>query len=70
MRGIQGSHARSRILADARSLGLPVQVNSTLTRHTVGELDALAEMRSPGVGAVMWACSSWWPWAGVRRRTC
>jgi radical SAM protein with 4Fe4S-binding SPASM domain len=55
MRGIRGSHARSlRILADARALGMPVQVNSTITRHTVGQMEELAELVT-GVGAVMWS---------------
>lgn len=55
MRGIHGSHARSlRILADAKDLGLPVQVNSTMTRHTIHEMEALAELVT-GVGAVMWS---------------
>lgn len=55
MRGIRGSHERSlRILADARALGLPVQVNSTVTRATAPELEALAELVR-GVRPVMWS---------------
>jgi len=43
-RGQPGSFARTtRILEDARSLGLPLQVNTTVTRHNVDELDRLAD---------------------------
>jgi MoaA/NifB/PqqE/SkfB family radical SAM enzyme len=55
MRGIRGSHARSlRILSDARALGMPVQVNSTITRHTVAGMEDLAALVT-SVGAVMWS---------------
>ncbi|MCC6833004.1 MAG: radical SAM protein [Thermoleophilia bacterium] len=55
MRGINGSFARSlRILAMARELGLPVQVNSTVTRVTEPGLEALAEVVR-GVQPVMWS---------------
>lgn len=55
MRGIRGSHARSlRILSNAKGLGLPVQVNSTVTRRTIAELEELADLVT-GVGAVMWS---------------
>jgi radical SAM protein with 4Fe4S-binding SPASM domain len=44
-RGVPGSFARTlRIIADATAVGLPVQINTTLARHNVGQLDAMAEL--------------------------
>jgi radical SAM protein len=44
-RGWSGSFDRTlRMLADARQLGLPVQVNSSITRRNFGQLDALAQL--------------------------
>jgi MoaA/NifB/PqqE/SkfB family radical SAM enzyme len=43
-----------RIIDCARALGLPVQINTTVCRQTLGELPALAEQVS-GLGAVLWA---------------
>lgn len=43
-RGVHGSHARSlEILASARRLGLGTQINTTVTRRNVHELEAMAE---------------------------
>jgi radical SAM protein len=44
-RGVPGSYLRTlEILADARAVGMPVQVNTTVARHNVGELDAIAQL--------------------------
>lgn len=44
-RGVAGSFERSlRILAEARDLGIPTQVNTTLTPANVGQLEALADL--------------------------
>jgi radical SAM protein with 4Fe4S-binding SPASM domain len=44
-RGVPGSFARTlRIIADAHSCGLPVQINTTLARHNVHQLDAMADL--------------------------
>jgi radical SAM protein len=54
-RGVRGSHAHTRrIIDDARALGLPLQINTTVCRQTVGDLPALAEQVSAS-GAVLWA---------------
>jgi len=45
VRGVTGSFATTlRALQDARELGLPTQVNTTLTRDNVQELEAMAEL--------------------------
>ncbi len=47
-RGVRGSHARSlEILASARRLGLGTQINTTVTRDNVHELEAMAEAFAP-----------------------
>ncbi len=44
-RGWEGSFERTlRMLADARTLDLPVQVNTTITRRNVDQIDAMAEL--------------------------
>jgi MoaA/NifB/PqqE/SkfB family radical SAM enzyme len=44
-RGWEGSFERTmRMLADARELELPVQVNTTVTRRNVHQIDAMAEL--------------------------
>ncbi|QDV45888.1 Antilisterial bacteriocin subtilosin biosynthesis protein AlbA [Stieleria neptunia] len=44
-RGWEGSFERTlRMLADARQLELPVQVNTTVTRRNVHQIDAMAEL--------------------------
>lgn len=54
-RRIRGSHRfTTRILDDARELGLPLQVNTTVSRQTVADLPAIARVVE-GTGAVLWA---------------
>jgi len=55
LRGWEGSFARTlRMLDDARQLQLLVQVNTTITRRNVGQVDALAELLAAhGIG--MWS---------------
>lgn len=54
-RGVHGSFARTfQILADARACGLPLQVNTTITRHNVHQLDAMADLLA-GEGVVLWS---------------
>lgn len=54
-RGTAGSFARTlAALEDARALGIPLQVNTTLTRGNQHELEALAELLSP-VGLTLWS---------------
>ena len=44
-RGVEGSFARTfEIMADARAADLPLQVNTTITRRNVHQVDALAEL--------------------------
>lgn len=44
-RGVRGSFAHCRrILGDARALGLELQINFTLSRSTLGHLDAMAAL--------------------------
>ncbi len=52
-RGETGSFAETvRAVEDARAVGLPVQVNTTVCRQTVGELPAIRDLVGE-VGAVM-----------------
>jgi len=54
-RGWSGSFDRTlRMLADARSLGLSVQLNTTITRRNVRQIDAMAELLA-GQGIAMWS---------------
>lgn len=54
-RGWQGSFDRTLLMmADARSLGLPVQVNTTISRRNFPQLDAMADLLSTQ-GIAMWA---------------
>ncbi len=54
-RGWDGSFERTRdILADARELGFYIQVNTTVTRRNVLQIDAMAEMLA-GYGIAMWS---------------
>ena len=54
-RGWQGSFARTlEMLGHAVALGLPVQVNTTITRRNVGQIDAMAELLA-GQGIAMWS---------------
>jgi MoaA/NifB/PqqE/SkfB family radical SAM enzyme len=55
MRGLRGSYRRTLdIMATARGLGYPLQVNTTITRHNVGQIDAMAEIVA-NTGAVVWS---------------
>ncbi|HZR93208.1 MAG TPA: TIGR04053 family radical SAM/SPASM domain-containing protein [Gaiellaceae bacterium] len=54
-RRVRGSHRFTlRIVDDARSLGLPLQINTTVCRQTVDDLPAIAEAVA-AAGAVLWA---------------
>jgi MoaA/NifB/PqqE/SkfB family radical SAM enzyme len=54
-RGVRGSHRFTmRIVDDARRLGLPLQINTTVSRETVDDLPAVAEAVAAS-GAVLWA---------------
>jgi radical SAM protein len=54
-RGVAGSYARTiAILHDVTDLGLPLQVGTTVTRHNVDTLPAIAE-RVAAAGATMWS---------------
>ncbi|MCA9240370.1 MAG: TIGR04053 family radical SAM/SPASM domain-containing protein [Planctomycetales bacterium] len=54
-RGWSGSHARTmEMLTDAAALGLPVQVNTTVTKRNVEQLDALADQLAQH-RIMMWA---------------
>lgn len=54
-RGVAGSYERVLQAVDwAREVGLPVQVNSTMSRHNVGDFDALARLVET-LGIVLWS---------------
>ena len=54
-RGVPGSFDRTlEILRDARDIGLPLQVNTTVTRRNVGRLDRLADLLGE-LGIVLWS---------------
>jgi radical SAM protein len=54
-RGWQGSFDRTlQMIADARQVGLPVQVNTTITRRNFHQIDAMAELLD-SQGIIMWA---------------
>jgi radical SAM protein len=54
-RGWEGSFARTmQMLDDARRLGLPVQVNTTITRRNVHQVDDMANLLA-GQGIAMWS---------------
>ncbi|HEY3269543.1 MAG TPA: TIGR04053 family radical SAM/SPASM domain-containing protein [Armatimonadota bacterium] len=54
-RGVPGSFSRTlEILADARAVGMPIQINTTITRRNVAQIDAMAE-RFAGLGIVLWS---------------
>ena len=55
VRGVEGSFARClEILRDAQEVGLPTQVNTTLTPHNFHQIDAIAEMVAP-FDIVLWS---------------
>ena len=54
-RGWTGSFERTlRMLDDARELGIPVQVNTTITRRNFHQIDAMAELLAAR-GIAMWS---------------
>lgn len=54
-RRVRGSHRYTmRIVDDARGLGLPLQINTTVSRETVADLPAIADAVAQA-GAVLWA---------------
>lgn len=54
-RRVRGSHRYTmRIAADARALGLPLQINTTVARETVDDLPAIARMVAE-LGVVLWS---------------
>jgi radical SAM protein len=54
-RGVVGSHRHTLAIVErARGLGLPLQINTTVCRRTVGELPALTR-QVEAFGAVLWA---------------
>lgn len=54
-RGWEGSFARTmEMLADARPLGLHLQVNTTICRRNVDQVDAIADLLA-GQGIMMWS---------------
>jgi radical SAM protein len=54
-RRVEGSFRRTmEIMADARRVGLPIQVNTTVARHNVDQLDAIAELLA-GEGIELWS---------------
>lgn len=54
-RGVRGSHAWTlRMLSTAQDLGLSTQVNTTVTRHNLGDFDALCELMT-GLGIALWS---------------
>lgn len=54
-RRVPESYARTlRIIEDAHAVGLPVQVNTTITRRNVHQVDAMAELLA-AQGIVLWS---------------
>ncbi|THE66830.1 radical SAM protein [Salinadaptatus halalkaliphilus] len=54
-RGEAGSYAETiRAVEDAKAAGLPIQVNTTVCRQTVGELPAIRDLVAE-IGAVLWS---------------
>lgn len=54
-RGVPGSYDRTlQIISDARECGLPVQINTTVSRANVAQLDAIAEMLAT-LGITLWS---------------
>jgi radical SAM protein len=54
-RRVRGSHRNTlRIIERARTLGVPLQINTTVCRQTVGELPGLVDQVA-SFGAVLWA---------------
>jgi radical SAM protein len=54
-RGVRGSHRYTLAIVErARALGLPLQINTTVSRQTAGDLPALAG-QVEAMGTVLWA---------------
>lgn len=54
-RGVPGSFDRTiEILRQAREIGLPIQVNTTITKRNVEQIDAMADLFA-GLGIVLWS---------------
>lgn len=54
-RGVPGSFERTlEILEYARSIGLPLQVNTTITKRNVDQVDAMADLFA-GLGIALWS---------------
>jgi radical SAM protein len=54
-RGVEGSFNRTlEIMLDAREAGLSLQVNTTITRRNIHQVDEMASMLGP-LGVVMWS---------------
>lgn len=54
-RRVRGSHRHTvRIVRNARELGLPLQINTTVSRDTVGDLPAIAR-QVQSFGVALWA---------------
>lgn len=54
-RGVPGSYDRTlEILGDARDVGLPLQINTTITRRNVDQLDAMADLVARQ-GVALWS---------------
>lgn len=54
-RGVPGSYARTlQAIGWAREIGMPIQVNSTMSRHNTGDFGALASLVET-LGIVLWS---------------
>jgi radical SAM protein with 4Fe4S-binding SPASM domain len=54
-RKVAGSYQRTLgIIADAHELGLPMQINTTIGRHNLHELDAMLDLVT-GLKAILWS---------------
>ncbi len=55
LRGVAGSFQRTlEIMADARRIGMPLQVNTTVTQANLGQIDTLAEILA-SEAIVLWS---------------
>ena len=55
IRGVSGSFKRAlQIIGEARATGLPVQINTTISKRNVEQVDALAELIA-GLDIVLWS---------------
>ena len=55
IRGVPGSFARTlEAVAWARQVGLPVQINTTIGRRNIGDIDAMAGLMEQ-IGIVLWS---------------